>query len=183
MYIILKIIKDEVKEVLNIVYGDDINLAYTWVTDTLSNEIKEYTNTKKEDEHDIKYIVEFDNNVTYILKKIYKRLREGYVYNSYSKKEIELYKIRIIKFTGESTMLCTKSILYNNLNTEINNRVIYSLDKESMYQIFRKVQNVITTKSSWNYTEYNTILTEVLKTFKKDFYSSIAKRAKKYGKF
>lgn len=173
---------DEIKEVLNVVYGDDINLAYTWVTDNLSNEIKSYCNTPpNKGEHGIKYIVEFDNDECYKLVKRFEKLKSGYVYNTYSKKDILLYKISIIKFSGETENI-QKSILYNNLNNEINNRVIRSLDKESMYQVFNKVQNVITSKSNWNYTEYNNILTEILKTFRKDFYSSIAKRAKKYGK-
>lgn len=183
MFTILKITNISDLDILNVVYGNDISLAYSWITDTLSNEIKSLSlippNT---DELDINYIVEFDNDSSYTLIKRYKKVKPGYLFNSYSTKNLELYKIKILKFSNINLQNCKQSILYNNLNNEINNRVLNSLDKESLFQIFTLVQNIITSKESWNYTEYNSILSDVLHSFKREFYSSIAKRARRYGK-
>jgi len=92
MFIILKFINDKLCDVLNVVYGQHISLAYTWTTDYLSTEIKGFSLIPANKyEQDIKYIVEISDDMSHKLVKRYKKLNPGYVYNSYSKKNIELY--------------------------------------------------------------------------------------------
>lgn len=180
MFIILKFINDKLCDVLNVVYGQHISLAYTWTTDYLSTEIKGFSLIPANKyEQDIKYIVEISDDMSHKLVKRYKKLNPGYVYNSYSKKNIELYTIKIICFSGNNDIMCKESILYNDLNKEINTKILRSMDKESLYQLFIQIQNIIISKKQFNYTEYNTILSENLKTFRKQFYSSIVKRIKR----
>lgn len=177
MFIILeKDPQQNTQNVLGLIYGDDYNLASQWTIDYISNDIKsrlycpfeKYVKT-------IEYITNHNQNSFELIKRV-TRVKRGYVYNTNEKESSLVYKIQILEFNNEITQTST-SHLYQNLNMQINKRVLQTLDAKSLIQVIDTLGEIIATREP----EYTNILTDILKTFKKDFYSSIAKRLKRYG--
>jgi hypothetical protein len=72
--------------------------------------------------------------------------------------------------------------MWKNINQEVNNRVLKQLDKDTLLQVLYKIQQRIETKPNWNKTEFTGLISETLKNFRKELYSSVAKRMKRFGK-
>lgn len=120
----------------------------------------------------------------YILVKTYKKTMEGYVYNTSTKIKENLMEIRNIEHDGE-TEYNEKSydILYTDINIELNKKVLKQLDQESLYQVITKIQDSIILKNVWTNKEYTNMTSEIIKNFKKELYSSVAKKLKRYGNY
>lgn len=186
MYIILKSFL-ETSEVLNIFYGEDINLIRNWINEYVNDDIDSLKmKPLNKDVRSIEYSIKEDQNKTQLIKRE-KKINRGYIYNSSERSEEIIYTITRLEYDGINVFNPTQYTLHQNemwsdINTEINNRVLKQLDKESLYQILVRIQNAIKLKSNWNYTEYTSLVSETVKTFKKELYSSIAKRLKRFGK-
>jgi pyruvate/2-oxoglutarate/acetoin dehydrogenase E1 component len=68
------------------------------------------------------------------------------------------------------------------MNMEINNRVMKKMDKDSLYGVIQKLQEKIFIKKNINTIVHGGIISEIIKSYKKEAYSSIAKRMKRFGK-
>ena len=132
-------------------------------------------------EKEIIYEIDDDSQSFKLIKRT-KAIKKGYVYNSSEKVVKIIYSIKIVECNSNKIIFLENSDHFNNINREINNRVLKNLDKESLYQVLQKIQIGICTKKQWNSTEYNSLISEIIKTFKKDMYSSIAKKMKRFGK-
>jgi hypothetical protein len=188
MYIILKKQNGNVDEIINMFYGDENNetTINNWIKsyldkdiETLNANIQSDTNVNRKQ---ISYSIEETQNTNTIIKH-YKKIKTGYIYNSSERLNEIVYTLTVLEYD------CNKSLssgitnnLWLNINDEVNNRVLKQLDKESLYQIFIKLQTAIRSKEKWNNHEYVNLLSEIIKNFKKDLYSSIAKRLKRFGK-
>jgi len=75
------------------------------------------------------------------------------------------------------------SALWTDINEEANNRVLRSLDKDSLLQFHEKLMVNLHSKSQWTRKEYVALVSEVLKQFKKESYSSVVQKLQRYGKF
>jgi hypothetical protein len=183
MFIIYKQTPSQADEIIRMFYCNDLTVVRQWVKDYINQDITSYTYSPNEE--NIKYVTyelnDAENNFQ-LLKK-YKRIYKGYVYNSSERITDIVYKISILEFdnTVDQTDLNASNML-NDIQSEINNRVIKQLDKESLVQIITKIQNEINTRQIWNRTEFTGIITDTLKHFKKELYSSVAKRMRRYGK-
>lgn len=186
MHIILKQL-NESNEVLNIFYGDDTTVINNWIKDYINDDIESLKNIPLcKDVRAVSYeTIETGNKIELIkrVKKIYK----GYIYNSSERLIETVYTITTLEYNGINKFNQEQYTLKENskwadINTEINNRVLKQLDKESLYQVLNKIEGCLKVKSNWNYTEYTSLVSEILKTFKKDVYSSLAKRLKRFGK-
>ncbi len=186
MHIILKNL-NETKEVLNIFYGEDTYLINNWIKEYINDDIESFKNIPlNKNENTVSYEIVENKNEYELIKKL-KQINKGYIYNSSEKLIKSIYTINVLEYDGVNKFNCEQYTLKENskwadINGEINNRVLKQLDKESLYQILNKIQGSIKLKSSWNYTEYTSLVSEILKTFKKDVYSSLAKRLKRFGK-
>jgi hypothetical protein len=183
MHIILK----NSNEVLNIFYGEDTYLVNNWINEYINDDIESLKNAPLiKDERVVSYETIENQNKIELIKRV-KKINKGYIYNSSERLTENIYTITVLEYDGINKFNCEQYTLKENskwadINSEINNRVLKQLDKESLYQILNKIQATIKLKSNWNYTEYTSIVSEILKKFKKDVYSSLAKRLKRFGK-
>jgi hypothetical protein len=186
MHIILKK-SDKKIEVLNIFYGDDTNLINNWIKEYINDDIESLKNLPLiKDVHTVLYEIVENKNEYELIKRV-KKINKGYIYNSSERSTENIYTINLLEYDGINKFNFEQYTLKENskwadINSEINTRVLKQLDKESLYQILGKIQGSIKLKSNWNYTEYTSLVSEILKTFKKDVYSSLAKRLKRFGK-
>jgi hypothetical protein len=183
MYIILQTFPSDIDEVLNVFYCEDITIVRNWVRQYIETEIKSLefcpgTQGLKNITYELN---DADKNIELIKK--YKRVSKGYIYNSSERIVDVIYSISILEFDSNK---CVTGLIssnnWENFNTEINKRVLRQLDKESLFQVFMKLQQRIDTKTHWNKTEYTGLVTETVKNFKKQLYSSITKKMKRFSK-
>jgi hypothetical protein len=186
MFVILKktIEKDEI---LNIFYGQDelLKSIREWIKEYIEQDIKnrKLNETPEEIKKFKEIIYEInDGHQSFELIKKTKATKKGYIYNVSEKVANVLYSINILECNSNKIIFLENSEHFNNINKEINNRVLKHLDKESLFQVLQKIQSGIYTKKQWNSTEYTGLVSETIKTFKKDMYSSIAKKMKRFGK-
>jgi len=182
MYIILKQTNEE-ESIINVMYGDDDSFVRKWVTMYLNEEIESLNQSPcPKNCKDIEYEIHSDNNKFSLIKK-YIKCKVGFIYNSSERVQEILYTIRFLSYDNTNSILDAQSSpLWKDINTEINNRVLKQLDKQSLYQVMMKIQNALGTKKTWNREEYTNVVCEVIKNFKKELYSSIAKKMKRFGK-
>ena len=186
------------ENILNILYGEDLDYTQKWINSYVNDEImslKMAPNNNPLIKIDtIDYNVNNKENVLTIIKN-YKKIKEGYIYNATQKYSDKLFSIRFLNFdesvsqiNGQESFLSniSKNIEVNALKEsivcEINHRVLKQLDQPSLYQIFLKFEAAIKTKSSWTSTELINLESESIKSFKKQLYSNITKRLKRYGR-
>lgn len=186
MFIILKK-SNEKDEILNIFYGQDEHLTSirSWIKEYMEEDINNRrSNETQEEKKQFKEIIYKinDGHHNFELIKSTKAIKKGYVYNVSEKITNVIYSINILECNSNKIIFLENSKHFNNINREINDRVLKHLDKESLYQVLQKIQTGICTKKQWNTTEYNGLVSETIKTFKKDMYSSIAKKMKRFGK-
>jgi hypothetical protein len=72
--------------------------------------------------------------------------------------------------------------MWKSVNVEINNRILKSLDKDSILTIFNVIQDKIHTKNNWNKTEFISVVSDTLREYKGAMYKSISKRLKRFNK-
>lgn len=187
MFIVLKKDQDRTENALNIFYGQDEHLISigNWIKEYIKEDIeireKGETPEEKKKFKEIRYEIVDEKSCFKLVKKT-KAIKKGYIYNSSERVATDLYSIRILECNSNKIIFLENSDHFNNINREINNRVLKTLDKESLYQVLQKIQTGIYTKKEWNSTEYNGLVSEIIKSFKKDMYSSIAKKMKRFGK-
>lgn len=186
MHIILKKINEK-HEVLNVFYGNDNTVINNWIKDYINDDIESLKIIPlNKDIRAVSYETIEDQNKIELIRQ-FKKVNKGYIYNSSERLTETIYTITTLEYDGINKFNNEQYTLKDNskwadINNEINNRVLKQLDKESLYQILNKIQTSIKVKSNWNYTEYTSLVSEILKTFKKDVYSSLAKRLKRFGK-
>jgi nucleoid DNA-binding protein len=186
MHIILRSDKKE-QRVINIIYGDNIYITKAWILEYLNDEKESLSMCPNLE--DIKYstykIEEHAYNI-WKLNKIYKKINKGYIYNTSEKLQEDVFTIQMLEFNENTESQSLANIQINNtwrdLNNEINNRVLKQLDKESLYQVITKIQEKVQVKSVWNRNEYTALISETIKDFKKELYSNIVKKLKRFGK-
>lgn len=183
MFIILKQSPSENDEILNVFYCDELTLIRNWVKDYINNDIVSYRYipVQKYTKY-VSYELNDGDNHFQLLRK-YKRIHPGYVYNSSELITEVIYTITILEFDSNKPVRNLESSeMWRNINSEINNRVLKQLDKDSLFQVFCTVQEKISKKRDWNRTEFIGVLSETLRNFRKELYSSIAKRLKRFGR-
>ena len=182
MFIILR--KEEnIEKVINIIYGENESIVKKWVTGYLVDKIERLSvEPLLPDTKNTSYIVTDEPGVSNLIRK-YKKVNRGYMYNSSDKVEEIVCSVRFLEFDGILT-LETSSVcgMWSDLNVEINNRVLKRLDKESLYQVMNRIQLSVYAKSIWNKDEYTGMVAEIIKDFKKELYSNVAKKMNRFGK-
>jgi hypothetical protein len=180
MYIVLKTAPSDNDEIVNVFYCEDITVIRNWVRQYIETDIKslEYCPVTQGLKNITYELNDADKNIELIKK--YKRVSKGYIYNSSERIVDVIYSISILEFDSNK---CVTGLIssnnWENFNTEINKRVLRQLDKQSLFQVFMKLQQRIDTKTHWNKTEYTGLVTETVKNFKKQLYSSITKKMKR----
>lgn len=128
---------------------------------------------------------EIKNEDTLVKKETVQK--KGYLYNEKVVKDIVVCSFEILEYDCKNTPVSvfkqSSGInLWENINDEINNRVLRTMDRDSLYQYIKILKTNINLKSNWTSNEYIHLSNEYLKTFKKELYSSIAKKMKRTGK-
>jgi hypothetical protein len=172
------------KQVINVLFGDDVGRIRKWIEDYLQSEINSYAYMPlKKDTRNVSYSYTCNGEDTYKLIKSYKQIHKGYVYNTSDKVQEVIYTIKFLEYQTKDCMSRAENgtLLWNDINAEINNRVLKQLDKESLYQVMTEVHDRISFRGFWDKSEYTHMVTEVLKDFKKESYSTVVKRMKRFG--
>jgi hypothetical protein len=184
MYIIVRCQDNCAEEVLNIIYGSCENLAIDWINQYLITEMTSLTfcpplqNTKN-----VSYkIEECDSNCSKLVRQ-FKKIHQGYIYNSSEKLIETICTVKFLEYTGSTPVIDTSvNPLWTNINSEINNRVIKHLDTDTLRRLFRDIQVKVNTKRIWTNVEYISLVGSTLKEFRKELFKSIAKKTKRFGK-
>ena len=170
-------------EVVNVFYCKDATLVRNWVRDYIEKDISSYSyapNTK--DTKHVTYELN-DGEHNYQLLKKYKRIHPGYVYNSSERITEIIYSITILEFDSNKIVSNLEAPqMWRNINNEVNNRVLKQLDKDSLLQVVNTIRETVDQKDSWSKTEFTALIGETLSNFKKELYSTISKRLKRFGK-
>jgi len=170
-------------EVLNIFYTVDSTCIRDWIKEYINQDIISYSYSPIEE--DLKYLTYElnDGEHNFQLLKKYKRISRGYIYNSSERITDVLYSISILEFDSEKkTTPLQGSHMWKSVNVEINNRILKSLDKDSILTIFNVVQDKIHSKNNWNKTEFISVVSDTLREYKGAMYKSISKRLKRFNK-
>jgi hypothetical protein len=174
------------ENVLNIFYGENDTYIENWINLYFDQEIERLNMTPCEGNiksDSLDYFVEIEDNKYYLVKK-YKLILKGYIYNSAEKVSEKLFSIRCLSYDNINPLLSTveSQSLWNGINSEITHRVMKQVDKDTLYQINMKFEAAVKTKETWNSTELVMLQNEVTRTHKKELYSSIVKKMKKFEK-
>jgi hypothetical protein len=175
------------EDVINIFYGENNEYVADWINAYFEQEIESLKMMPCEDNirpDSLDYFVEMENNMFYLVKK-YKQILKGYIYNTSEKISEKLYSIRYLTFDNVNVVLDKvneSSSLWNGINSEITHRVMRQVDQDSLYRINLNFEAAIKTKENWNSTELIMMRNEITKTYKKELYSSIVKKMKRFEK-
>jgi hypothetical protein len=183
MFIISKQTPSESDEIIRVFYCNDLTTIRQWVKNYIEQDILSYNYCPNEE--NIKYVTYElnDGENSFQLLKKYKRVYKGYVYNSSERTTDIIYNISILEFDDNYNQCdLNASNMLNDIQNEINNRVLKQLDKDALLQVLKTIENRVYSKSSWNRTEFTGVISDTLKSFKKELYSSVAKRMRRYGK-
>lgn len=187
MQIILKKdLKSNSEEVINVFYGENDSFIEQWINTFIEQEMESLKMTpcdKNIKPDSINYFIEIVDNVFYLVKA-YKVILKGYIYNSSEKVSEKLFSVRCLQFDNINPMLdkVESQPLWNGINLEIYNRVLKQVDKDSLYRINMNFDAAIKTKDTWTSTELVMLKNEITKSYKKELYSSIVKKMKKFDK-
>lgn len=184
--IIKKDLLSNSEKVINIFYGENDSYIENWINTYFDEEIDVLKMTPCEghiNPESLDYFVEIEDNIYYLMKK-YKVILRGYIYNSSEKVSDKLFSIRCLSYNNIDSLL-TKiptQPLWNGINSEVTHRVMRQVDKDTLYQMNMKFEGAIKTKDTWNSTELVMLQNEITRTHKKELYSSIVKKMKKFEK-
>lgn len=93
--------------VLNILYGEDYQYAENWINTYINEEIESLKITPNNipllKDNTTTYTIKEDDNQK-ILVKNYKKLKEGYLYNSNQKYSDKLFSIRLLDFDESNSL-------------------------------------------------------------------------------
>ncbi len=183
------------QRVLNVLYGEHDVVVKQWVSQYLLAEMESLLMCPNlPDTKQVSYVIEDVDDVSRLIKN-YKKVNRGYVYNSSEKLSEEVFSVKVLQYDGLAQVCESVSQLYTNIaqeylspawitafNAEVNKRVIKQLDAAALRQVFRGIDEKMSTKEAWNRTEYTSMVSEVLINFKKELYSGIAKKLKRFEK-
>ena len=161
------------QEVINILYGENDIYTQDWIEDYIKN-IGDFT-------------FEQEQNVYFIIKS-QSVTSKGYIYNTSKITKKRVFSIQYLNFdnTNFSSIPQNNKLrnntLWNNINNEINHTVMKRIDHDSLYKINLKFDTLIKTKPVWNTTELIMVQNEITRNYKKDLYSSIVKKMKRFEK-
>ncbi|NBP01352.1 MAG: hypothetical protein EBU90_14655 [Proteobacteria bacterium] len=184
MFVVLRQDSDS-EQVVNIIHGTDTSIVKSWISEYLHSEMESQSMCPAlPDTKYNAYTIEDDetSGVSRLVKR-YKQVHRGYVYNSSERKESTVCAVRYLEFNGDNmTFESISKGLWNDLNAEINYRVIRQMDKDSLVQVIGCIQQGMSTKNNWTTSEFTALVSETLKSFRKELFSSITKRMRRYGK-
>jgi hypothetical protein len=180
MYIILKN-QNENTTVLDFFYTQNESIINSWIEDYINADIESLKMCPlRENEKAIVYEIN-KTDTNYQLIKRQKNIIKGYVYNTSEKFANVLYTISVSHFDSNTFLQnLPKNSHLENINSEINNRMLRRLDRDSILQVLFKINKAISSKDTWNKTDYINTVSDILKFFNKEKYSIIAKRMKRY---
>jgi hypothetical protein len=180
MFVILLDQKEEAKQILNVIYTTNESIVRKWVMDYVQKVVSTLSestcgNNKTlnviEDKHSCMIDVTSDTT------------KKGYLYNTTKTKKERLLELSWYEYDNKNeTIEINDDSLSLSLNEEINNRVLKQLDKESLYQLIIRVQQRLKHQEKWSYIEYTNLMSEMVSDFKKELYSNVAKKMKRFGK-
>lgn len=187
MQIILKKdLKSDSEEVLNVFYGENDSFIENWINVYLEQEMESLKMSpldKNVKPDSMNFFVEIKDGVYYLVKT-FKVILKGYIYNSSEKVSEKLFSVRCLQFDNIQPMLekVESQPLWNGINSEIYNRVLKQVDRDSLYKINMNFDAAVKTKETWTSTELVMLKTEITKNYKKELYSSVVKKMKKFEK-
>lgn len=183
MKIIIKTdLVSKTEKIINVFYGENDVYIEQWIKDYFNQEMCTIVELMDKKVSDINYNVEENDSVFYLIKK-YKLLLKGYIYNKSETVCEKIQSIKIMDFDGMANNVdILGSGLWKGINSEINHRVMRNIDHASLFQVNMKLEDAVKTKEKWSSTELIMLQTEVIKVHKKELYSSILKKVKKFNK-
>lgn len=179
MFIISKKIKEPqytTDEIINIIFGYDNKDVEEWILNYINNDITslKYNPNEKyisNEKYNIleKLMENKENLKIYELRKTYNKLVKGYLFNSYESCEELVYTIEIKVYNKN---IEPNSLLWKNINNEINIRLLKKMDKKYLIDIIYNINKKLTEKDIWNTDELIILQNNMLQKY---FYHNFLK--------
>lgn len=185
MFIVIKTQNDNQK-ILKI-HLENLDVLQKWVDDYIETQIESYTMCPQI--QNTKYmsfkITKNEDLSEIILTKYYKKIYPGYVYNSSEWTTENILKLQIVECEDslliDESEKSKKSDFWFKYNNEINSSVLKQLDRESMYNVFSHLTELVNQKPKSFQEEYINMLSSSLRLIKKELYNITIKRIKRMG--
>lgn len=175
------------QSILNIFHVDDEDYIEKWINEYIKQEINNLY-PSQEIKNDISYDIESNFTEFSLIQKT-KIINKGYIYNSNAFSYTKLFTININNFTETLTDTCIslqKNIpytkLYNDINEEINKRIIKNLSKETLCLLLLDYNKKIQTKNEWTQKELILIQNSLIKKYEIQLFNTISKQLRKNNK-
>ena len=175
------------QSILNVFHIDDDDYIEKWINEYIKQEINNL-DPSQEIKNDISYDIESNFTEFSLIQKT-KIINKGYIYNSNAFSYTKLFTININNFTETLTDTCVllqKNLpytkLYNDINEEINKRIIKDLSKETLCLLLLDYNKKIQTKNAWTQKELILIQNTLIKKYEIQLFNTISKQLRKNNK-
>jgi hypothetical protein len=183
------------EKVINIIYGEDSNYVEDWINTYCMNEIESLIMCPLlPNVFSINYTMEKDKQLFKLIKN-YKKLKEGYIFNSYKNVSEIVFSIKYTYFNeneNENENILNKLAKLNRQDKQDNgtffvqketcHRIMENLNKEELLQIIINFESALITKNIWNNKELELLQNETIKNYRKTMYNNISRKVKKINK-
>lgn len=171
--------------VLHIFHIDDEDYIEKWINEYIQTQISHQVI-----DSNISYKVESDFTEFSLIQK-HNILNKGYLYNTNSLNYIKLFSINITSYNDndskdnvnislQENQPYTK--MYNDINQEINKRIIKELSKDTLILLQNEYNQKIQTKSNWTQKELILLQNNIIKNNEIKLFNTFSKQLKKNNK-
>jgi hypothetical protein len=178
MFIVLEVKYRGIDKIISPPF-DNIQKASEWMENHITTLKTEMESCLEEKDTATFNILSTDNEM--MLIKNEKMTHHGYLYNTYEQKQETILTLKIVQHNPEFIENAKFTDLFMNINEEIQNRFLKNMDKDSLQQLLSQINKVVYAKETWTNKDYLKSFNEILQNFKKEPYSSIAKKLQRFG--
>ena len=176
--------------ILNIFHIDDDDYIENWINEYIKQEIKKEIKKEDKKENICEISYEIESNFTeFSLIQKDKIINKGYIYNNNTLNYKKLFTININNYTESLTDTCIilqKNLpytkLYNDINEEINKRIIKQLSKDTLCLLLLEYNKKMQIKNTWTQKELILLQNTIIKKYEIQLFNTISKQLRKNNK-
>lgn len=173
MFIVLEVESDKIVSP----FFDDIQKVSEWMENHVTALKINMENTEKKESVTFN-ILSTDNEMMLIKNEIV--THHGYLYNTSEQKQETIITFKIVHHNPQFIEKPKFTDLFMNINEEIQKRYLKNMDKASLQQLLMQINKIVYAKEEWTNKEYLKCFNEILQNFKKEPYSSVAKKLQRF---
>jgi hypothetical protein len=174
MFIVLEVESDKIISP----FFDDMQKVSEWMENHITALKIDMENAEKKENVTFN-ILSIDNEMMLIKNETI--THQGYLYNTYEQKQGTILTFKVVHHNPKLTDTQNVTDLFMNINEEIQKRYLKNMDKACLQQLLTQINKIVYAKEKWTNKEYLECFNEILQNFKKEPYSSVAKKLQRFG--